>query len=65
MEIQTDHRPKRSNVYLSSKSNFQRLGRESAQLNLKRHSRPLATAEYSLLQTTKITDIDANRALER
>ncbi len=28
-------------VYLSSKSNFQSLGRESAGLNLKRHSRPL------------------------
>ncbi|KAL0961678.1 hypothetical protein UPYG_G00352740 [Umbra pygmaea] len=34
MKMQTDHRPK---VYHSSKSIFPRLGRESAELNLRRH----------------------------
>ncbi len=47
----TDHRPKRRKLYLSSKSNFQRLGRESAGLNLKRHSRPLVTVQINLNNT--------------
>ncbi len=38
-------------VYLSSKSNFQRLGRESAGLNLKRHSRPLVRVQINLNNT--------------
>ncbi len=45
MKMGTDHRPKRRKVYLSSKSNFQSLGRESAGLNLKRHSRPLVRVQ--------------------
>ncbi len=34
-------------MYLSSKSHFQRLGRESAELNLKRHSRPLVRVQIN------------------
>ncbi len=51
MKIGTDHRPKRRKVYLSSKSHFQRLGRESAGLNLKRHSRPLVRVQINLNHT--------------
>ncbi len=50
MKMGTDHRPKRRKLYLSSKSNFQRLGRESAGLNLKRHSRPLVRVQIGFKQ---------------
>ncbi len=60
MKMGTDHRPKRRKVYLSSKSNFQRLGRESAGLNLKRHSRPLVRVQIKqhILDFYKIIFLD-------
>ncbi len=51
MKMGTDHRPKRRKVYLSSKYHFQRLGRESAGLNLKRHSRPLVRVQINVNNT--------------
>jgi hypothetical protein len=43
----TDHRPKQRKEYRFIKCPLQRLGRESAELNHKKHSRPLVRVQIN------------------